>query len=168
MPSEFYSGADGKTERMKLGLLFRLQDVLLLMATLLLLHSTDSFIPSKEKSLVRCKVRSRCALHQKQAVIPFGEEWARQRGMEPGYGGIWPGSFFSYVNFICNVTACTLLSTNLHLLHGITGDPNAPKFNVRVRSKKTGEEFEVKVPADRYIFFYFEEKGNCFSILLPF
>ena len=58
-----------------------------------------------------------------------GTEWARMRGMEPGFGGIWPG------------------------------DPDAPKFKVTVRSKKTGDEFVLDVPSDRYIFFYFEEQG---------
>lgn len=54
-------------------------------------------------------------------------EWARLRGMEPGYGGIWPG------------------------------DPNAQKYEVKIISKKTGEEFKLMVPADRYIYHYFEE-----------
>lgn len=51
------------------------------------------------------------------------------RGMEPGYGGVWPGN------------------------------PNATRFNVTVRSKKTGEQFTASVPSDRYIYFYFEEQG---------
>lgn len=59
----------------------------------------------------------------------FGSKWAKDRGMEPGYGGIWPG------------------------------DPNAPKFNVKIVSKRTGQSFECKVPSDRYIYFYFEEMG---------
>ena len=56
-------------------------------------------------------------------------EWARRRGMEPGYGGIWPGN------------------------------PDAKKYKVTVRSKKTGEEYTAMVPSDRYIYFYFEEQG---------
>lgn len=59
----------------------------------------------------------------------FGPQWAKARGMEPGYGGIWPG------------------------------DPNAPKFNVKIVSRKTGESYECEVPSDRYIYFYFEEMG---------
>jgi ferredoxin len=58
-----------------------------------------------------------------------GEEWARQRGFEPGYGGIWPG------------------------------DPNALTYDVTIISKKTNESYSLKVPNDRYIFYYFEEMG---------
>jgi ferredoxin len=58
----------------------------------------------------------------------YTAEWARLRGMEPGYGGVWPG------------------------------DPNAKKYKVTIRSRKTGEEFTSMVPSDRYIFFHFEEK----------
>lgn len=56
-------------------------------------------------------------------------EWARLRGFEPGYGGYWPG------------------------------DPNAKKYKVTIKSKKTGEEFTAMVPNDRYIYMYFEELG---------
>ena len=56
-------------------------------------------------------------------------EWARERGLEAGYGGIWPG------------------------------DPNAPTHKVTVLSKKTGESFSINVPNDRYIFHVFEEAG---------
>ena len=56
-------------------------------------------------------------------------EWAIQRGMKPGYGGIWPGN------------------------------PDAKKYLVKVISKKTGEELSIQVPEDRYIYFYFEEQG---------
>ena len=59
---------------------------------------------------------------------PYSLEWAQQRGMVPGYGGVWPG------------------------------DPNAKKYRVTVRTKK-GDEFVTDVPADRYIFHYFEEVG---------
>lgn len=59
----------------------------------------------------------------------FSEEWARDRGMEPGYGGMWPG------------------------------DPNAKKYKVTIKSQKTGESFTAEVPRDRYIYFYFEELG---------
>lgn len=59
----------------------------------------------------------------------FSKEWAKLRGMEPGFGGIWPGN------------------------------PDAPKFKVTIKSKKTGEEYVANVPADRYIYFYFEEMG---------
>lgn len=58
------------------------------------------------------------------------EEWAKLRGLEPGYGGVWPG------------------------------DPNAPKFNVTIISKSAQETFSVMVPNDRYIYFYFEEAGE--------
>ncbi len=56
-------------------------------------------------------------------------EWAKKRGMEPGYGGIWPG------------------------------DPNAKKFKVTIKDPKSGEIYETDVPVDRYIFYYFEEMG---------
>lgn len=56
-------------------------------------------------------------------------EWARRRGMEPGYGGLWPG------------------------------DPNAERFNVTIVSRKTRETFTQMVPKDRYIYYYFEEQG---------
>ncbi len=65
----------------------------------------------------------------KLSAKPFSEEWARERGMTPGYGGLWPGN------------------------------PNAKKYKVTIRSKKTGEEFVADVPSDRYIYFYFEEMG---------
>ena len=58
-----------------------------------------------------------------------GPEWARKRGMEPGYGGIWPG------------------------------DPNAKKYKVTIRDPTTGDEFTTMVPRDRYIFYVFEEMG---------
>jgi ferredoxin len=62
---------------------------------------------------------------------PFerNEAWAKELGLEPGYGGYWPG------------------------------DPNAPKYKVTVRSKKTGLEYVAMVPRDRYMFFVFEEQG---------
>lgn len=56
-------------------------------------------------------------------------EWARERGMEPGFGGVWPG------------------------------DPNAETFKVTIRSKHTNEEFSCQVPRDRYIYHVFEENG---------
>jgi hypothetical protein len=55
--------------------------------------------------------------------------WALERGLEPGYGGIWPG------------------------------DPDAPTCEVTIRSKGSGQEYTVKVPKDRYIYFVFEEMG---------
>jgi ferredoxin len=57
------------------------------------------------------------------------KEWAAERGLEPGYGGIWPG------------------------------DPNAPTFKVTFRSKASGQEYSLNVPKDRYIFYVFEEEG---------
>ena len=39
------------------------------------------------------------------------------------------------------------------------GNPDAPKFKVTIKSKKTGEEYIANVPVDRYIYFYFEEMG---------
>jgi hypothetical protein len=42
-------------------------------------------------------------------------EWARRRGLEPGYGGYWPGN------------------------------PDAKKYKVTIKSKKTGEEFTAMV-----------------------
>lgn len=38
-------------------------------------------------SFINHKVYSRKSILY-SAVKPFSEEWARQRGMEPGYGGI--------------------------------------------------------------------------------
>jgi ferredoxin len=38
-------------------------------------------------------------------------------------------------------------------------NPDAPKFKVTIKSNKTGEEYIANVPADRYIYFYFEEMG---------
>jgi len=73
--------------------------------------------------------RNRILLADNKVIKPFSEEWAKLRGMEPGYGGIWPGN------------------------------PDAPKFKVTIKSKKTGEEYVANVPADRYIYFYFEEMG---------
>lgn len=60
----------------------------------------------------------------------FGPEWAKQRGLEPGVGGFWPGN------------------------------PNAKKFKVTIKCPKSGREFTEMVPEDRYIFFYFEEMGH--------
>lgn len=61
---------------------------------------------------------------------PYSLEWAKERGLEPGYGGVWPG------------------------------DPNAKKYSVTIKSKREPEkEFQLMVPGDRYIFFYFEENG---------
>jgi ferredoxin len=56
-------------------------------------------------------------------------EWAKERGLEPGYGGYWPG------------------------------DPNARTYKVTIRDKKTNIEYTEMVPEDRYIYFVFEEKG---------
>ena len=78
----------------------------------------------------RQRIRHSPLLHAGPNDVPIrGAEWARQRGMEPGYGGIWPGN------------------------------PDAKKYKVTVKSKKTGEEFTAMVPNDRYIYFYFEEQG---------
>jgi len=60
----------------------------------------------------------------------YSPEWARERGMEPGYGGVWPGN------------------------------PDAKKYSVTLRSKKEpSKEYTLQVPSDRYIYHYFEEKG---------
>jgi len=60
----------------------------------------------------------------------YSPEWAKERGLEPGFGGVWPGN------------------------------PNAKKYSVTLKSKKEGgEEYTLMVPSDRYIFFYFEEMG---------
>lgn len=61
---------------------------------------------------------------------PYSLEWARERGLEPGYGGIWPGN------------------------------PNASKYSVTIMSKNEPEKkYTLDVPSDRYIYYYFEEKG---------
>ena len=60
----------------------------------------------------------------------YSPEWAKERGLEPGFGGVWPGN------------------------------PNAKKYSVTLKSKKEGGgEYTLMVPSDRYIFFYFEEMG---------
>ena len=59
---------------------------------------------------------------------PYSTEWAAERGMEPGYGGVWPGN------------------------------PKAETFNVTVISRKTNETFSTEVAKDRYIYYAFEEK----------
>ena len=71
---------------------------------------------------------------ERNAVPLHGEEWARKRGLVPGYGGFWPG------------------------------DPNAKRYKVTIRSPKFDQEFTEMVPADRYIYSYFEEQG----VDLPF
>ena len=86
-----------------------------------------SHFPNRFASHLSRNTRVQLAL--KGSVPIRGIEWAKARGMEPGFGGIWPG------------------------------DPNAKKYNVTVRSKKSGESFTLDVPIDRYIFFYFEEQG---------
>ena len=60
----------------------------------------------------------------------YSAEWAAERGLVPGFGGVWPG------------------------------DPAAKKYSVTLRSKKEPEkEYKLDVPSDRYIFFYFEQLG---------
>ena len=69
----------------------------------------------------------------------FGPKWAKDRGMVPGYGGIWPGKkannifMHSYVHPLCANRA----NEYAHLIFMIiayvnTGDPNAPKFDVKI------------------------------------
>lgn len=55
--------------------------------------------------------------------------WARGLGLEPGYGGYWPG------------------------------DPDAMKYKVTIRSPSQKELCSYLVPEDRYIYFYLEEQG---------
>ena len=59
---------------------------------------------------------------------PYSAEWAAERGMEPGYGGVWPGN------------------------------PEAETFKVTVINRKTNETFVTDVAKDRYIYYAFEEK----------
>lgn len=55
------------------------------------------------------------------------KEWAEERGMEPGYGGIWPG------------------------------DPNAPTYKVTIRTKSDPSRgYTLDVPIDRYVYYVFE------------
>lgn len=61
-------------------------------------------------------------------VKPRSEEWAKERGMEPGVGGYWPG------------------------------DPNAKTYKVTIRDKKTNQEYVQQVPEDRYIYFHYEDQ----------
>ncbi len=49
--------------------------------------------------------------------------------LEPGFGGIWPG------------------------------DPNAKTYKVTVKDPRTGTNYTMDVPEDRYIFFAFEDAG---------
>jgi ferredoxin len=57
------------------------------------------------------------------------EQWAKEMGLTPGYGGFWPG------------------------------DPDAKKYEVKIVSQSKKEEYTLMVPEDRYIYFYFEEEG---------
>ena len=66
---------------------------------------------------------------------PYSEEWAAERGMEPGFGGVWPGS------------------------------PDAKKYKVTVRSRKTNETFVTNVANDRYIYYAFEEERKQLPIV---
>jgi len=59
----------------------------------------------------------------------FSDDWAGERGLQQGYGGIWPGN------------------------------PDAKKFKVTIKSKDGSQEYTTEVPADRYIYFAFEELG---------
>ena len=65
---------------------------------------------------------------------PYSAEWAAERGMEPGFGGVWPGN------------------------------PEAEKFKVTVKSRKTGETFLTEVAKDRYIYYAFEEDRTSLPI----
>lgn len=100
---------------------------LAILATSVISLTTNSYI-----------IRARRNINTKLSVINvvdgepprlYSEEWARERGMVPGYGGIWPGN------------------------------PDAKKYKVTLKSSKTREEYTTYVPEDRYIFFYFEEMG---------
>lgn len=72
---------------------------------------------------------------QSPVSLPSGDEgirtasWARGLGLEPGYGGYWPGN------------------------------PDAVKYKVTVRSHSKKELCSYLVPEDRYIYFYLEEQG---------
>lgn len=59
----------------------------------------------------------------------YSAEWAKRRGMEPGYGGVWPG------------------------------DPDIGTYKVTIISKKTNETFVQDVPKDRYFYYAFEQAG---------
>jgi ferredoxin len=82
---------------------------------------------SGRSSIAKGSVHMNAEPNKDKGPAMYTAEWARIRGMEPGYGGIWPG------------------------------DPNAKKYKVTIRSRKSGEEFTSMVPSDRYIFFHFEE-----------
>jgi len=71
---------------------------------------------------------------QSPVILSSGEgirtaSWAKGLGLEPGYGGYWPG------------------------------DPDALKYKVTIRSHSQKELCSYLVPEDRYIFFYLEEQG---------
>lgn len=66
---------------------------------------------------------------------PYSAEWAAERGMEPGYGGVWPGN------------------------------PEAKKYKVTVRSRKTNETFVTEVANDRYVYYAFEEERKQLPIV---
>ena len=66
---------------------------------------------------------------------PYSEEWAAERGMEPGFGGVWPGN------------------------------PDAKKYKVTVISRKTNETFTAQVANDRYVYYAFEEERKQLPIV---
>ena len=119
---------------MIVGMVFRRSRRYNLIFSILLLLSlvaqTYSFLEhslSEHKIFLMKKLISLAATQNVPSL--HGEEWAKQRKLEPGYGGFWPG------------------------------DPNAKKYSVKIKCSQSDNEYSLMVPVDRYIFHYFEEQG---------
>lgn len=100
--------------------------LLFLLAVATILEASTGFAFQRAASLLRAKTSIQMAIEDPPIR---SKEWAAIRGLEPGYGGYWPGN------------------------------PDAKKYKVTIKSQKTGEEVTAMVPNDRYIFMYFEEQG---------
>jgi len=92
-----------------------------LLFNLLSIYRIFSFVPNPPLKKLKTKLNDEPTLR--------GAEWAKIRGLVPGYGGLWPGN------------------------------PDAKKYSVTIKSLNTGEEWKADVPNDRYIFNYLEEIG---------
>jgi ferredoxin len=108
-----------------------------------ILNSVSCFSPYTLKFATRSSGASSCSLCSSNPTDTdasnyiasgpepemYSAEWAKRRGMEPGYGGVWPG------------------------------DPNIGTYKVTIISKKTNETFVQDVPKDRYFYYAFEQAG---------
>ena len=61
-----------------------------LLVLFLLLDASDGFMKNTlskaQRNIFTIKMKD------EQKEIPFSREWALARGMEPGFGGLWPGN----------------------------------------------------------------------------